>query len=153
MKKWLLLISLTMLLNAEDGLKKVVFELTTGDQKKFEQTVLNGIIKNKNHYESKMEELEVAVVIHGDAYKFFIKDLESSPYKDDKELKEAQESFSKRLKSSVEIYKVQYLMCQAGMSNLNIAKESLYDFVTLVPTSTMGLIDKQSEGYAYVPIR
>jgi intracellular sulfur oxidation DsrE/DsrF family protein len=153
MKIWLIVLSLSILLNAEEGLKKVVFELTTGDQIGFEQKVLNGIVKNKNYYESKMEELEVAVVIHGDAYKFFIKDLSSSPYKDDCELKAAHESFALRLKSSAENYKVKFLMCQAGMNNLNISKDNIYDFVSLVPTSTIGLIDKQSEGYVYVPIR
>ena len=153
MKKWLLILSLSMLLNAEDGLKKVVFELTTGDQNKFEQAVLNGIVKNKNHYEGIMEELDVAVVIHGDAYKFFIKDLSTSPYKDDRDLISAHEAFEKRLNSSVNNYKVKFYMCQAGMNHLKIAKENVYDFVTLVPTSTIGLIDRQTEGYVYVPIR
>lgn len=145
--------SLSVLLNAQEGLKKVVFELTTGDQKKFEQTVLSGIVKNKNHYEGLMEELEVAVVIHGDAYKFFIKDLSVSPYKDDIELKSVHESFAKRLQSSAENYKVKFYICQAGMNHLKIQKENIYDFVTPVPTSTIGLIDRQSEGYVYVPIR
>lgn len=154
MQKWLLLLALSSLLNAEEEVvKKVVFELTTGDQKAFEQKVLSGIVKQKDYYESKMEELDVAVVIHGDAYKFFIKNLDASPYRDDQELKTVQESFFKRLKSAVENYKVKFLMCQAGMNHLNIAKDNIYDFVSFVPTSTIGLIDKQSEGYTYVPIR
>lgn len=153
MKKWLLFLSLSMLLNAEDGLKKVVFELTTGDQKSFEQRVLNGIIKTKDYYQGNMQELDVAVVIHGDAYKFFIKNLSASPYRDDVELRSARESFEKRLRSSANNYHVKFYMCEAGANNLKIAKENIYDFVTLVPTSTIGLIDKQSEGYVYLPIR
>lgn len=153
MKKWLLLLSLSMFLNAQEALKKVVFDLTTGDQKKFEQTVLSGIVKNKNHYESIMEELEVAVVIHGDAYKFFVKDLVSSPYNKDNELLSVQDSFEKRLRSSVDNYHVKFYICQAGMNFLKIPKENIYDFVTVIPTATIGLIDRQNDGYAYIPIR
>lgn len=153
MKKWLLLISLTMLLNAEEGLKKVVFDLTLGDQKAFEQKVLSGIVKNNDYYQGIMQELGVAVVIHGDAYKFFIKNVSTSPYKNDRDLISVQESFEKRLRSLADNYNVKFYICQAGMNHLKIAKENIYDFVTPVATSTTGLIDRQSEGYAYVPIR
>ena len=153
MKKWLLLLSLSMLLNAQEGLKKVVFDLTTGDQKKFEQIVLSGIVKNKNHYEGIMEELDVAAVIHGDAYKFFVKDLPSSPYHKDNELRSAQSAFEKRLKSLVDNYHVKFYVCQAGLDHLKIPKENIYDFVTPVPTANIGLIDRQIDGYAYIPIR
>lgn len=144
---------LSMCLNAEEGLKKVVFDLTIGDLKEFEQKVLIGMVKNKDYYQSNMQELEVAVVIHGDAYKFFIKDLSNSPYKDDTKLISERESLEKRLKSSVENYHVKFYICQAGMNHLKIANENIYDFVTPVVTSTIGLIDLQNEGYAYMPIR
>lgn len=144
---------LSMCLNAEEGLKKVVFDLTIGDLKEFEQKVLIGMVKNKDYYQSNMQELEVAVVIHGDAYKFFIKDLSKSPYKDDTKLISTRESLEKRLKSSVENYHVKFYICQAGMNHLKIANDNIYDFVTPVVTSTIGLIDLQNEGYAYMPIR
>ncbi len=153
MKKWLLLISLTMLLNAEAGLKKVVFDLTIGDIKGFEQKVLSGIVKNKDYYQSNMQELDVAVVIHGDAYKFFIKDLSNSPYKNDTNLIAIRESFEKRLRSTADNYHVKFYICQAGMNHLKISNDNIYDFVTPVVTSTIGLIDQQNEGYTYVPIR
>lgn len=153
MKKWLLLLSLSLLLHAEEGLKKVVFDLTIGDQKEFEQKVLIGIVKNKDYYQSNMQELDVAVVIHGDAYKFFVKDLSISPYKNDRKLIAARESFEKRLRSSVDNYHVKFYICQAGINHLKIAKDNIYDFVTPVATSTTGLIDLQNAGYAYMPIR
>lgn len=153
MKKWLLLLSLSMLLNAQEGVKKVVFDLTLGDQKAFEQKVLSGIVKNKDHYEGTMQELDVAVVIHGNAYKFFIKNLATSPYKKERELLSTQESFEKRLRSLANNYNVKFYICQAGMNHLKISKENIYDFVTPVVSATIGLIDRQSEGYVYVPIR
>ncbi|MCL4433145.1 MAG: DsrE family protein [Epsilonproteobacteria bacterium] len=153
MKKWLLLLSLSMLLNAQEGLKKVVFDLTLGDQKAFEQKVLSGIVKNKDYYEGTMQELDVAVVIHGNAYKFFVKNLSTSPYKKERELLSTQESFEKRLRSLANNYNVKFYICQAGLNYLKIPKENIYDFVTPVATATIGLIDRQSEGYVYVPIR
>ena len=153
MKKWLLILILSMCLYAEEGLKKVVFDLTIGDVKNFERNVLSGIVKNKDHYQSNMQELDVAVVIHGDAYKFFIKDLSNSPYKNETKLISARESFEKRLKSAVDNYHVRFYICQAGMNHLKISKDNIYDFVIPVATSTIGLIDRQNEGYAYIPIR
>lgn len=153
MKKWLLLVSLSVLLSAEDIVHKVVFDLTTGDSSTFEKIILSGIPVQKTHFENKMQELDVAVVIHGDAYKFFVKNLSQSPYKNDTALWKLQETFSKRLAGSVNTYKVAYFMCESGMKRKKITKETLYDFVTLVPTSTIGLIEKQNEGYAYIPAR
>lgn len=153
MEKWLLIFSLTMLLNAEEIVHKVVFDLTTGDSKTFEKIILSGIPVQKTHFENKMEELEVAVVIHGEAYRFFVKNLINTPYKKDTNLAKLQETFSKRLAGSVNTYKVSYFMCESGMKRNKIVKENVYDFVTLVPTSTIGLIEKQNEGYAYIPAR
>lgn len=153
MKKCFFVLILAVSLHAEEIIHKVVYDLTTGDANTFEKIILSGIPVQKTHFENKMEELEVAVVIHGDAYKFFVKNLNQSPYKNDTVLAKLQETFSKRLSGSVNTYKVSYFMCESGMKKKKIVKESLYDFVTLVPTSTIGLIEKQNEGYAYIPAR
>ena len=153
MKIVLIILAFIGLLNAQEGVKKVVFDLTTGDVKTFEKKLLSGIAHQKSHYESKFEELEVAVVIHGDAYKFFINDLPASPYKDDKKLVAAYADLSKRISSMSEIYNVEFLICAVGMKNRKIDKSTLYDFVQVVATSTVGLIDKQNDGFAYIPIR
>lgn len=152
MKKLLLLLAFFSFLNAEEGIKKVVFDLTTGDLKVFEKKVLSGIAHQKSYYEGKMEELQAAVVIHGDAYKFFVKDVSSSPFKDDKELQKESAQLATRISSLVETYDVEFLMCNAGMKSQNIKKENIFSFVKIVPNSTIGLIDKQNEGYAYIPI-
>lgn len=151
--KFLLYICLLMgLAHAEDGVKSVVYDLTTGDVKVFEKKVLSGIANSKSHYESQLEELEATVVIHGGAYKFFIEDLASSPFKDDAELQKAHKELGKRLASMSEIYDVEFLICRVGMNKLKIDKSTLYKFVKIVPNSTIGLIDKQNEGFAYIPI-
>lgn len=152
MKLLLYICLLIGLANAEDGVKSAVYDLTTGDIKVFEKKVLSGIANTKSHYESKLEELKASVVIHGGAYKFFIKDLAASPFKDDTDLNRAHKELGKRLASMAEIYDVEFLMCEIGMKKLNIDKNTLYKFVKLVPNSTIGLIDKQNEGFSYLPI-
>lgn len=153
MKIFILILAMLGFLNAQDGLHKVVFDLTTGDIKTLEKRLLSGIAHQKTHYESKFEELEVSVVIHGGAYKFFIKELATSPFKDEKSLVAAHSDLSKRLASMAETYEVEFLICAVGMKGLKIEESTLYDFVKVVPNSTIGLIDKQNEGFAYVPIK
>ncbi|MBT3280201.1 MAG: DsrE family protein [Campylobacteraceae bacterium] len=152
MKKLILLISMALFLNAQDGVKKLVLDLTTSKIKNIERKVLSGTVKHKNYYESKLEELEVAIVIHGGAYRYFIKDLSKTPYKDEVNTIKVQSDLYTRLKALNELYDVEFYMCASGLKKLNIDPSNIVDFVKLSPTSTIALIDKQDEGYAYIPI-
>ncbi|MDH4944460.1 DsrE family protein [Sulfurimonas sp. C5] len=153
MKKFVVLLFLfvTSLL-ADEATKKVVFDFTSGDLKTFEKKILSGIVHQKNHYEGKLQELEVAVVIHGDAYKFFVKNLPNTLYKKNTALLTKQKEYAKRLISLTDTYGVDFFMCEVGRKANKLDKKDLYEFVQFVPNSTIGLIDKQSDGYAYVPI-
>lgn len=152
MKKIIVLLSLLGILHAEEGVAKVVFDLTTSDLQTFEKKVLKAIAVHKTHYEGSLKELEVAVVIHGGAYKFFVKDPKHSPFSSDAKLIEAHPTLEKRIYSMSDTYEVTFLMCQAAMPKNKLEKKDIYDFVTMVPNSTIGLIDKQNEGFAYIPI-
>lgn len=152
MKKWLLILALSAVLCAEEGVKQVVFDLKTGSIDTFEKKVLQGIAYHKSHYEGKLEKLDVAVVIHGDAYKFFVKDLKNSPYKNDDKLAAAHDQLSKRIATMADTYEVEFLMCEATMKTLKIEKSNVYDYVKLTPNSIIGLIDKQNDHFAYIPI-
>jgi intracellular sulfur oxidation DsrE/DsrF family protein len=144
--------SFFLFLHADEGVKKVVFDLTTGDINVFKQKVLSGISYHKSYYEGKLEELKVAVVIHGDAYKFFIKELKDSPYKDDKELLAQNSELQTRIATLFKMNEVEFLMCQSGMEYKKIDKSNVYEFIKIVPNAAIGLIDKQNQGYAYIPI-
>ena len=132
--------------------KKVVVDLKTGDIKKFKFYLLSGLTSMAEYYKNNLEELKAVVVIHGDAYKFFIKDLQNSPYKNDKELKKNQTELGERLKNLSKIYHVRFEMCEIGMKNKKIPKESLYPFVKLSYSAGVSLVDWQNKGYAYLPI-
>lgn len=152
MKILMLILSLFMLSRADEDVVKLVLDLTTSDLKKFERTILKGIAAHKTHYEGELKELEVAVVIHGGAYRFFVKAPEKTIYRDDANLTKAYPELKKRIASLEKTYDVEFLMCRAGMKSRELEENEIVDFVTLVPNSTIGLIDKQNEGYAYVPV-
>jgi len=153
MKKilFLLLTTLTLLL-AEEKTAKVVYDLTTEDMVQFERKVLKAIVVNKAHYEGQLRELDVVVVIHGEAYRFFTKDPLKTIYKTDKILLSTHKTLAKRIESMIENYDVTFLMCGAGMEKRKLKKGDIYPFVTIIPNSTIGLIDQQNRGYAYIPV-
>lgn len=154
MKKLVVLLFLMVSLFAnEDGVKSVVYDLSTGELEKFEQMILGSTPRFKPYYEGQFQELKVAVVIHGDAYKFFVKDISKSPYKDQKELLKVNADLQKRIASAHEIYEVEFIMCEAGMRREKISPEDVYSFIKFVPSQVIGMIDKQNEGYAYVPVK
>lgn len=152
MKKIILFLSILVCLQADEGNSKVVFDLTTSSLQVFEKKVLKGIVAHKTHYEGNLQELDVAVVIHGGAYRFFVKDIKTSSYKNDKQLVEAYKSLKQRIKSMAENYDVDFLMCKAALKREKLEVEDIASFVTMVPNAAIGLIDKQNEGYAYIPI-
>jgi len=139
--------------NEEVVVKKAVFDLTTGNLKTFEQRILSGSARYTAYYEGHLQEFDAVVVIHGDAFKFFVKDLAHSPYKNQLDLVKANNDLKKRIASTADTYGVEFLMCEANMRKAKLTEKDIYPFVKLVPSSTMGLIDKQNEGYAYITVR
>jgi intracellular sulfur oxidation DsrE/DsrF family protein len=153
MKKILLpLIALTISLLAEAPSAKSVYDLTTKDLKVFERKILKSIVANKAYYESKLQELDVTVVIHGEAYRYFLKDLSHTKYKTDKALISDYVNLKKRIKSMSDTYDVKFLMCGVGVKKHKIEEKNILNFVKVIPNSTIGLIDAQNAGYAYIPV-
>ncbi len=154
MKKVFLILTIfiSMAFANEDELKMVV-DLTSGDLKRVENYLFKAIPMHKSHYEEQYKSLKVTVVIHGDSYKFFIKDLNKSPYFKDLELKKVQKEFYERLKNLAEFYEVKFEICSIGLRNKNIATDNLYDFAKPIFSATSGLLEWQNLGYAYIPLQ
>jgi intracellular sulfur oxidation DsrE/DsrF family protein len=152
MKKILLiLLTFSTLMFAESS-AKVVYDLTTKNIKAFEMKILKAIVANKAHYESKLKELDVTVVIHGGAYRYFTVDPTKTEYKTDTALMANYSDLKKRVKSMSDTYDVEFLMCGAGMPKHGLKAKDIVPYVKIIPNSTIGLIDRQNEGYAYIPI-
>jgi len=147
----LLLLTLSTFMFAETS-AKVVYDLTTKNIKAFEMKILKAIVANKAHYESKLKELDVTVVIHGGSYRYFTKDPNSTEYKTDKALLENYAELKKRVQSMADTYDVEFLMCGAGMPKHGLQAKDIVPYVKIIPNSTIGLIDRQNEGYAYIPV-
>ncbi len=124
---------------AQESSHKVVYDLTTKDVKVFEKKILQGVVAHKNYYEGKFEELEVAIVIHGGSYKFFLKSMQ-------------EKDLQKRVLSLAHNYHVSFYICKIGLAKRHIKEENVLSFVHIVPNSTIALIDKQNEGFAYIPV-
>ncbi|PHQ57579.1 MAG: hypothetical protein COA30_02280, partial [Sulfurimonas sp.] len=87
MKKILLaLLLLLSFLQADEENHKVVYDLTTKNIAKIEQNILKGIVAHKVYFQKDFKELDVTIVIHGGAYRYFVKDPSSTIYKNDQEL-------------------------------------------------------------------
>jgi intracellular sulfur oxidation DsrE/DsrF family protein len=155
MKKILLiLLFFCSLLSAEEASAKVVYDLTTKNLATFELKILKSIVANKTYYEGKLKELDVSVVIHGGAYRFFaIEPNKNKLFKKDKALIETYKTLAKRIKTMSDTYDVEFLICEVGMKKKGLSKKDIYSFVSIIPNATIGLIDRQNEGYAYIPIK
>jgi intracellular sulfur oxidation DsrE/DsrF family protein len=154
MKKMIVILTLLFgLAHAEDESAKVVFDLTTSNVAKFERNILKGIVYNKQLYANQLRELDAVVVIHGGAYRYFVQDLDTTIYKKDMKLQKAYKELKKRIATMADTYDVEFLMCGAGMQKNKLTKKDIVPFVTIIPNSTIGLIDKQNEGFAYIPVR
>jgi intracellular sulfur oxidation DsrE/DsrF family protein len=151
MKKFFLLCAVVATLSASD-IKKVVYNLTTSSLEKFEQRLIKGIVTHKTHYENNLQELDVIVVIHGDAYKFFLKNPMQSSFKEDSEAKKITPELAKRLETLASTYDVKFWMCASGAKKHKIAQEDTLSFVKMIPNAAIGLIDAQNDGYAYMPL-
>ncbi len=153
MKKIITILLLSIgLVQAEEVSAKVVYDLTTKNLATFERKILKAIVANKAYYESKFKELDVTVVIHGGAYRYFTVDPTKTEYKTDKALLTDYTNLKKRIKSMLDTYDVEFLMCGAGMSKHDLEAKGIVNFVKIIPNSTIGLIDRQNKGYAYIPI-
>ena len=137
---------------SQAGEKKAMFDLTSGDAERIEQRIVGAIKYLSNYYKKEGDEFKAVVVISGKSYKYFIKDLDNSPYKGDKELAAAQKKLEPMLLELHEKYGVRFDMCGGGMRARDIKAESLYSYVHTDKMKYVYLINWQNEGYAYLPI-
>ncbi|MFT7880490.1 MAG: DsrE family protein [Sulfurimonas sp.] len=144
-----LLLLQTALLATE---QKVVYDLTTGEPQKLEKFLLKGLKVLAEYYREEKIDYQMAVVISGDAYKFFVDALNASPYADDRSLKRLQPEIAPKLRELAEVYNVNFTMCKRGMEARKIPKKSLYNYVEADTMKNVYLIEFQNKGYAYMPI-
>ena len=132
--------------------RKVVFDLTSGDCERIESRIIGNIKYLSKYYKKLGIEFKAVVVISGDSYKYFIKDLDNSPFKGDVELAKTQKVLAPLFQELADKYDVRFDMCGGGMRGRNIKAESLYEYVHTDKMKYIYLIDWQNLGYAYLAI-
>jgi intracellular sulfur oxidation DsrE/DsrF family protein len=132
--------------------KKVVVDLTTGGMESFTTRFLGGVPGTVDYFAAQGNRVDVAVVIHGDAYKFFVANLENTQYGVDEKLAANQESIHRRLAEIQKKYNIKFEMCQTGMHSKGILTQDIYPFVTPIKSAMIGLVKWQNAGYAYIPV-
>jgi len=132
--------------------KKFMIDLKTGDMESFNNQLLVGVPGTIDYFSAQGDKVEVAVVVHGEAYKFFVENLDNTQYGMDKVLVEHQEAIRKRLVEIEKKYHIRMEICMNGMHRKGILSEDLYPFVTPIKSAMVGLVKWQNAGYAYVPV-
>lgn len=132
--------------------KKFMIDLKTGDIDSFNNQLLVGVPGVIDYFTAQGDTVEVAVVIHGDAYKFFVKNLDTTQYVMDKTLVDRQEVIYKRLEEIEKKYRIHFDICMFGMHKKGILSEDLYPFVAPIKSAIVGLVKWQNAGFAYIPV-
>ena len=132
--------------------KKFVIDLKTGDMDSFNNQLLVGVPGTIDYFTAQGDKVEVAVVVHGESYKFFVENLDNTQYGMDKALAERQDAIRKRLVEIEKKYHIRMEICMNGMHRKGILSEDIYPFVTPIKSAMVGLVKWQNKGYAYVPV-
>lgn len=132
--------------------QKAVFDLTSGDAAVIEKHLVRNIEALADYYRANQITFKLVVVISGDAYKYFVEDIENSPYSGEPGLKEAQKKLAPRLERLHREHGVEFDMCKAGMKARKIGRELLYGYVRSDLNKSVYLIQWQNKGYAYMPV-
>ncbi len=134
------------------GVKKIVFDLTSGDMETFGARFLGGVPGTIQYWKHSGDEVEAVVVIHGDAYKFFIANLDHTRYALDEKLVARHDEIRRKLDEIRSRHPIRFEICQTGMGRKGILSEDIYPYVTPIKSAMIGLSGWQNEGYAYIPI-
>jgi hypothetical protein len=153
MKLFLSLLVLLANLFAQEIEHTVVYSMRTGNLKTFDANFIKGTMKLHDHYAQKNEKLISVVVISGEAYRFFLKDLDDTPYSEEIALIDAQKDLAQRLALLAEKYDVRFEVCSLGMKSRSLKLSNLYEFVHPIYSARSGLIEWQNRGYAYFSIQ
>jgi intracellular sulfur oxidation DsrE/DsrF family protein len=117
---------------------RVVVDLTTGDAGRFEARLVEALPKLRAHYAEQQRPLNAVVVVHGDAYKFFLKDGPLSP---------------DRAAALAALAKdVRFEVCLVGMARKGLKMEQFVPWVHGAKSASIALIDYQHAGHALVTV-
>ena len=119
-----------------------------GDPQRFSQMLTN----MNNHfsvYEYDNMRVKLVIVTHAGGVKFFLDDLEGTPWANDKIDPDLYKRFTGLTKFGVEAY-----LCEITFkrNNIDIAKAKKDSFLKFVPSGVATVAELQGKGYAYLKV-
>lgn len=128
----LILLVFVSVLSARASDYKVVFDLTSDNQKLWD-TLLNNVENVRKELGAKTE---IEVVVHGNGLGLLL----------------SKTNFQKARIAKQSSEGIKFLACENTMKRKNVNKTDLYEFVGTVPAGLAEIIRKQQEGWSYVKI-
>ena len=136
---------------AEDKVK-VVYHADFADPRRF-SAMLTSVNNMVTYYQNELVEYDVRIVFVAHGIRFVSDDeLTGTPFEEDAAMAERRENNAGRLQALQNVQEVKLELCEITRSQVGLAKDKLYDGVTLVPSGVVQLAKLQSEGFAYIKI-
>jgi intracellular sulfur oxidation DsrE/DsrF family protein len=125
-----------------------IYHCDFGDPQRFAQLLTN----MNNHlsvYEFDTMRVKLVIVTHGAGVKFFLNDLEGTPWANDKIDPDLYKRFTGLTKFGVEAY-----LCEITFkrNNIDLAKAKTDPFLKLVPSGVATVAELQGKGFAYLKV-
>ena len=119
-----------------------------GDHPRFAQT-LNNISNHYSAYGADPFGLQLVIVAHSVAIKYFLASLEDTPWKDDTIPPKTFERVADLSKSGLKIY-----LCEITFQRLKIDKNKVFEapFISFVPSGVATVAALQAKGFAYLKV-
>ncbi len=126
----------------------VIYHVDFGDNKRFAQ-VLNNISNHYSVYGGNPLDIQIVIVAHSAGVKYFMADLDGSPWKDDAEALAQFERVESLSKNGLRI-----MLCNITFERLKLDREKIRkaDFVVMVPSGVATLGALQAKGFGYIKV-
>ncbi|MCA0405736.1 MAG: DsrE family protein [Proteobacteria bacterium] len=125
-----------------------VYHVDYGDPPRFVQTLTN-ISNHYSAYGANPFDLQIAIVAHGPGVKFFLENLENTPWKEEVMVPQIFERVEAVSKQGLKVY-----LCNITFERQKIdrAKARKADFISFVPSGVASVAALQAKGFAYMKI-
>ncbi len=119
-----------------------------GDSARFAQT-LNNISNHYSAYGADPFKLQLVIVAHSAAVKFFLNTLEGTPWKDEASPAKAFERVTDLSKNGLKVH-----LCEITFQRLKLDKDHVHDapFISFVPSGVATVAALQSKGFSYLKV-
>lgn len=133
---------------SKEGDVACIYHCDFGDPARFSQ-MLNNISNHYSVYGSDPFALQLAVVAHGAGVKFFLGDLEDTPWREEVTVPKIFERVEDIAKNGLKVH-----LCEITFSRLKLDKSKVrnVDFISFVPSGVAAVAALQSKGFSYLKV-